>query len=339
MDFIIKLRTFIAMKELKVTIYNHAKELPPILESNFFHSPELMELCERTPRMKPYMAVVTDGDGTVMAHMLAIVYYRRSWLPPFLYSHVRVVGEGVYHCTNDHHTEQLLFGRMAEALTERMQNRALYVEFSHLSQKMYGYKELKQLGFFHVKWMNIHNSLHSRTPEERIHERQMKRIEAAQERGAETKLVETEAEFQQFSKLLRRHNWLKPRKYLPVDNFFRGMMKSNNCRLFITTYHERVIGCCACVHSDGDTYLWYTASRRKSYAPLHPNAVTIWNAIKHAHQEGMQHFRFIDVGLPFRKNPYRDFILSFGGKEVTGFRWFRISIRWANALASWWWRE
>lgn len=339
MDFYTKLRTFIAMKEIKVTIYEHAKELPPIQESNFFHSPELMELCERTPRMKPYMAVVSEADGDVMAHMLAVVYYRRSWLPPYLYNHVRVVGEGVYHHTDEECSEQYVFGRMAEALTERMQNRTLYAEFSHLSQKMYGYKDLKRLGFFHVKWMNIHNSLHSRTPEERILERQMKRIEAAQERGAETKLVETEEEFMQFSKLLRRHNWLKPRRYVPDDAFFKGLMKSNNCQLFITKFHEKVIGCCACVNSSGDSYLWYSASRRKTFAMLHPNAVTIWNAMKYAHKEGMQHFRFIDVGLPYRRNPYRDFILSFGGKEVTCFRWFRISIRWVNALASWWWRE
>lgn len=327
------------MRELKVTIYEHTRELPTIMEGNYFHSLELMELCERTPRQKPLMAVVSDSEGKVVAHLLAIVYYRRTWLPPFLYINVRVMGEGVYHMKDDELNEQLLFGLMAEAITERMQNRALYIEFSHLSQKMFGYKELKRMGFFHVKWMNIHNSLHSRTPEERITDRQMRRIELAKERGAITKLVETEDEFKAFSKLLRRHNWLKPRRYLPVDEFFRGMMKSQRCRLFITTFHEKVIGCCACVYSDGDLYLWYSASRRKSFAPLHPNAVTIWNAIKHAHQEGMQHFRFIDVGLPFRRNPYRDFILSFGGKEVTGFRWFRISIRWVNALASWLWRE
>lgn len=327
------------MRELKVTIYEHTRELPTIMEGNYFHSLELMELCERTPRQKPLMAVVSDSEGKVVAHMLAIVYYRRTWLPPFLYINVRVMGEGVYHMKDDELNEQLLFGLMAEAITERMQNRALYIEFSHLSQKMFGYKELKRMGFFHVKWMNIHNSLHSRTPEERITERQMKRIEAAQERGAVTKLVETNEEFREFSKLLRHHNWLKPRRYLPADDFFRGMMESKRCRLFITKYRERVIGCCACVHSDGDLYLWYSASRRKSYAMLHPNAITIWNAMKHAHAEGMQHFRFIDVGLPFRRNIYRDFILSFGGKEVTAFRWFRISIRWVNTIASWWWRE
>lgn len=339
MFFITNLRTFIPMKELKVTIYTHADELPSIPSGNYFHSPEMMRLCEQTARQKPFMAVVTDTNNSVVAHMLAIMHYQRSWLPPYLYIHVRVMSEGVYHLTNEEHNEQQLFGLMAESITERLQSRSLYIEFSHFSQKMFGYRDLKRLGFFHVKWMNIHNSLHSRTPEERIFARQMKRIEYAQARGVITKLVETDEEFRQFSKLLRRHNWLKPRRYLPADDFFKGMMKDNHCRLFITKYREKVIGCCACVHSEGDMYLWYTASRRKSYAMLHPNAVTIWNAMRSAHEEGMRHFRFIDVGLPFRRHPYRDFILSFGGKEVTGFRWFRISIRWINALASWWWRE
>lgn len=327
------------MRELKVTICTHAAELPAILKGNYFHSPELMELCEKTPRLKPYMAVVTGAGGQVVAHMLATMRFRRSWMPPYLYMHVRVMGEGVYHHVDEESNKQYLFGLMAEAITERLQNHSLYIEFSHLSQKMFGYKDLKRMGYFHVKWMNIHNSLHSRTPENRITDKQLRRVEAAMERGAETKLVETEEEFKLFSKLLRRHNWLKPRRYLPDDAFFRGMMKSQRCRLFITKYHEKVIGCCACVHSEGDLYLWYSASRRKSYARLHPNAVTIWNAIKKAHEEGMQHFRFVDVGLPFRKNPYRDFILSFGGKETTSFRWFRISIRWVNAISSWWWRE
>jgi hypothetical protein len=107
----------------------------------------------------------------------------------------------------------------------------------------------------------------------------------------------------------------------------------------ITQYREKTIGCSATIFSENDAYLWYSASRRKSFAALHPNAVTFWNTIKAAHAAGCEHIRFMDVGLPFRKNPYRDFILSFGGKEVSTYRWFRISIRWVNALTSWLWRE
>jgi hypothetical protein len=154
-----------------------------------------------------------------------------------------------------------------------------------------------------------------------------------------TKPVETLDEFKAFSKLLRSHHWFKPKRYIPDDAFFREMMQQGMCQILITKYHDHVIGTTVTVFSDGDAYLWYSASRRKSYAPLHPNAVTMWATIKAAHSSGYQHIRFMDVGLPFRKNPYRDFILRFGGKEVSTYRWFRISIRWVNRLASWLWRE
>ena len=228
---------------------------------------------------------------------------------------------------------------MAEAITTKLQNRTLYMEFSHLSEKMFGYRELRKMKYFPVRWMSVHNSLHSRTPEERITERQLIRIENALNRGATTKEVQTDEEFRAFSRLLRHHNWFKPRRYLPDDQFFRGMMESGHCKIFITLVHEHVIGCSVCIYSGSDAYLWYSASRRKSFAPFHPNAVTFWNTIKDAHASGYDHIRFIDVGLPFRKNPYRDFILRFGGKEVSTYRWFRISIRWVNKLASWLWRE
>ena len=228
---------------------------------------------------------------------------------------------------------------MVHALKEKLHNRTLYIEVSNLSQKMFAYRQLRQDGFFPVRWMSIHNSLHSRTPEERISEKLYKRIGHARTRGIVTKTVETADEFHAFSRLLHHHNWFKPRRYIPHDDFFRGMLRQGRCKIFITKFHERVIGCTVCVYSGKDAYLWYTASRRKSYAPLHPNAVTIWETICHAHAAGYDHIRFLDVGLPYRKNPYRDFILRFGGKEVSTYRWFRISIRWVNTLASWLWRE
>lgn len=316
---------------MNVAIYEHTADLPVLPESIYFHSRELMELCEQVPRHKPYMAVVTDDDGNVTAHLLAIVRFRRSWFPPYLYKHVRIYG--------DNGSSSDVFGMMVHALKEKLHNRTLYIEVSNLSQKMFAYRQLRQDGFFPVRWMSIHNSLHSRTPEERISEKLYKRIGHARTRGIVTKTVETDDEFRAFSRLLHHHNWFKPRRYIPHDDFFRGMLRQGRCKIFITKFHERVIGCTVCVYSGKDAYLWYTASRRKSYAPLHPNAVTIWETICHAHAAGYDHIRFLDVGLPYRKNPYRDFILRFGGKEVSTYRWFRISIRWVNTLASWLWRE
>lgn len=326
---------------MKVTIYTDTATLPTLPSGSYFHSRELMELCLRTPHHKPYMAVVVDDDGEVVANLLAVEQYRYAWMLPQLHRHVRILGEGVYRTKKDDDpwSKNMVFSMMLDALTRKVQNHILYMEVSHLSQKMFGYAPLRAVGYFPVRWMSIHNSHHSHAPEERISERQLQRIEAAMARGIETHEVESEEDYKHFFRLLHRHYWFKPRRYIPADDFFKEMQKAGRCKMLITTYKGKTLGCAIYVYSDGDAYLWYSASRRKSYATLHPNAVTYWNAIRYTYNDGCQHIRFMDVGLPFRHNPYRDFILSFGGKEVSTFRWFRTRLAWANKLASWLWRE
>ena len=326
---------------MKVTIYTDTATLPALPSGSYFHSRELMELCLRTPHHKPYMAVVVDDDGEVVANLLAVEQYRYAWMLPQLHRHVRILGEGVYRTKKDDDpwSKNMVFSMMLDALTRKVQNHILYMEVSHLSQKMFGYAPLRAAGFFPVRWMSVHNSLHSKTPEERINERQLERVTAAINRGVETHEVKSDDDFRAFSRLMRHHYWLKVRRFLPSDAYFRDLMEAGRCKLLLTTYKNKTIGCSVTVYSQGDAYLWYSASRRKSYATLHPNAVTFWNTIRQAHQDGCQHIRFMDVGLPFRRNPYRDFILSFGGKEVSTLRWFRINIRWINRIASWLWRE
>jgi len=320
-----------------VRIVEHERELPQLSDDNFFHSRKLFELARQTPRQKPYMAIAESADGQHLSHILAIVRYRSSWFPPYFFMHCRVLGEGVYTC--DSQEESMLFGLMLEALRHKLSNHVLYIEVSNLGQKMFGYRQFRQQQFFPIRWMSIHNSLHSHTPEERISERMEQRIKTAYKRGVKTEEVESESDFKAFLKLLRRHHWLKPKRYIPDEQFFKGIQKLGCGRLYVTRYHEHIIGCSAVAYSGENAYLWYSAFRRKSFAFVHPDILTIWHAIKHSHELGYQHIFFLDVGLPFRKNPFREFILSFGGKPVSTYRWFRCSIKWINALLSWIYRD
>ena len=264
-------RTFVTMIGLKTTIYRRSKDLPEVEGGNFFHSKQLFEILQNTPRQKPYMVVVEDEKGRIVSHMLGFLRYRTFIFPPFLLVHCRVLGEGVY-AESDHPKDEL-FGEMLKALTQELNTRTLYIEISNLSQKMLGYRQLKQLGYYPINWMSIHNSLHSHAPEERINEKLQKRIDTAHERGVKTEVVSTEEDFKAFSKLLRRHNILKPKRFIPDDIFFRQMMDDDNARLFVTKYHGKVIGCSACAYSEGNAYLWYSAFRRKTYMHLHPDVM------------------------------------------------------------------
>lgn len=285
------------------------------------------------------MVVAASDDGIVMAHMLAIVRYRTSWFPPYLYMHCRIQGEGVYNYPHEDYTENELFGYMLGNLREKLSNRVLYIEVSNLGQKMFAYKELKKQQFFPIHWMSIHNSLHSHTPEERISHRLRRHIDQAYRHGVITEEIRDEVSFKSSMKLLKHHHWLKPRRYIPDEKFFQYIQKGGHGRLYVTRYKDHVIGCSAVVYSNQNAYLWYTAYRRKSFAFLHPDELTLWHAIKDAHTKGYQHIFFLDVGLPFSHNPFRDFILKFGGKPVSTYRWFRCSIKWINAALSWIYRD
>ena len=328
---------FCGVKGLTTTIYRKPEALPELDDSNLFHSRQLFEVCCEASRQKPYMVVAADDKGRVVGHLLGVVRYRAMLTPPFLLIHCRILGEGVY--ANSDYPKEDVLEEMFSALTQLLNKRTLYIEVSNLSQKMVGYKQLRQLGYFPVHWMSIHNSLHSRAPEERITPKLQKRIDNAHAKGVMTEEVQTEKDFQAFLKLLSKHHILKPKRYIPDDVFFRKLVQGETGRLFVTKYHDKVIGCSACVYSEGNAYLWYSAFRRKTYLTLHPDIVTIWDAMKDAYDRGYQHMCFMDVGLPFRKNPFREFILRFGGKEQSTYRWFRFSIKWVNRLLTWIYRE
>lgn len=325
------------MNTLRVHIYTSERHLPVGLSrENFFHSPHFFALCAQTPRYKPYMLTVEQPDGTVCAQLLAVLRYRSTWLPPFIYRHCRILGEG---CYADESQKGELLGMMLRQLTERLGPWTLYFEVSNLSAKMTGYRQFRENDFFPVRWMSIHNSLHSRTPEERITPRLQRQIDAAYERGVVTDEVATDDDFRSFMRLLRQHHWLKPKRYIPAAEFFQGLRQCQDGRLYLTRYREHIIGCSAVAYSQGQAYLWYAAYRRKTYAWLHPAVLTVWHAIKDSHRRRMEHIFFMDVGLPFRKNAYREFILRFGGKPTSTYRWFRCSIGWVNSVLSWFYRD
>lgn len=321
----------------RVSLYSKGDCLPAMPSDNFFHSPELFHIIEKSPGQRPYMAVATDDKGNVVAHMLAFIRQRRSWMPPYLYMQGRIYGEGEY--ATDVNREQL-FGLMLHAMTRKLRHKlCFFIEFSDLSRKMFGYRLFRREGYFPVNWQEVHNSLHSMPPEERLTQKMRDRIAKIYGMGVETREVQTDEELHQFYRLLNGFYRLKMRRIVPPEDQVRQLYKSDNGRVFITLYKGKIIGGCVCVFSEGNAYLWYLASKRKSHPLLRPNMMTVWEAIKWSWEHNYAHIFFLDAGLPLHKNPFRDFILSFGGKPVAKYRWFRFSVGWINRLIGFIYRE
>lgn len=323
------------MNEIKVVIISKSENLPPMQCNKLFHSDEMFKIIEKTPGQKPYMVIAYDDDK-IVAHMLVMLRRRGSLFPPYLFTQGRAYGEGEY--TPDCNKEEV-FGEMLKCITKELRKAlCLYIEFSDLSTKMFGYSKFRSNGFFPVHWMEIHNSLHSMKPEKRLTVKIRKSLINANKSGLKTKLATTDKEFSDFFKILKNYISIKIRRYIPDSKLFRDLLQKGYGNIF-TTYHKDImVGGCLCVYSETNCYMWYLASKKNFYRKR-TNAITTWAAIKHAYNQGYDHIYFMDVGLPFKRNNFREFILSFGGKPVGTYRWFRCSIKWINKFLSWSYRE
>lgn len=326
------------MSLIKVDIISKSAELPQMTYGNFFHSAELFSIIERSPDQTPYMAIAYNEQGRIEGHMLAMVRRRGSLLPPYLFTQGRIYGEGDYESICE--DKETAFGMMLHALTERFRRKlCLFIEFSDLSQKMFGYRYFRKNGYFSVNWQEVHNSLHSLSPEERLSSKAAKYIEAAKAKDVSVRPTTDKKEIRKFYGILRANNRLNFRRLIPPLRQFIDLSKSKNTKIFVTTYRNKIIGGCACVFTNNNAYLWYHATQKKRHLHLHPNYLTIWEAIKYAYEHEYRHFCFLDAGLPTPGNLHRNFILTFGGKPVTKYRWFRFSIPYINKLLNYLFKE
>ncbi|MDY6266096.1 MAG: GNAT family N-acetyltransferase [Prevotella sp.] len=325
------------MNNYHVETIRSSDRLPELSNKNVFHSVEMFRVLEKVSGCTPYMIVVTDDKRRVHAHMLAILWRRGSLLPPYLFSQGRVYGEGVYA---DDGERKVLFPMMLDAVAKAFQHKlCLFIEFSHISSKMFGYRDFRRHGFFPISWLHIRNSLHSMSPEERLSEQLLRTIDKGYTAGIVTREAETDDEVRAFWKMLKNYYRFKFHRYIPSESFCLCLERSSIGKVFVTLSHDKVIGGSIVVYSDKDAYLWFVASKRKSHPLHHPDVMTVWHAIKSSFDRGMRHICFMNVGLPLRRSRYRDFILSFGGKQVSSYRWFHFTIGWMNKLLSWIYRE
>ncbi|MBQ9637112.1 MAG: GNAT family N-acetyltransferase [Prevotella sp.] len=332
--------------ELQVQVFSRNDALPDMAGSSFFHSTELFQVIKATPGHQPLMAVAFDKENRVVAHLLACIRRRGSWVPPYLFTQGRIYGEGDYDEKLSSAERDEAFGLLLEAITRKFQRHlCLYAEFSNVSHKMFGYRHFREQGYFPVSWQEVHNSLQGMPPEERIDARLLKMVKrctatkAEGGQGVTTRRITDIGECKAFYKQLRSFYQSKPRNFIPPYRMFAEFIGSSHARYYQTEHNGKSIGCCVCVYSNNNAYLWFMASKRKTHTRQHPDAVVLWHAIEQAYRDGCDRFYFMDAGLPFPRSKFREFILQFGGKPVTKYRWFRCSISCVNRLLSWLCRE
>lgn len=321
---------------LRLTTYYKGTQLPPLPGNNTFHSNELFHIYEATPGYTPLLIVATDDDR-VLAKLLAVIRKAHRWFPFSCFKQCVIYNSGEYFIEGTSYKEEDIFGELLQQLTQEAERYCFLIEFRNLDAAMFGYKHFRDHRYFPVNWLRVRNSLHNLTQiEDQFSPSRIRQIKKGIKNGAKVEEAQSIEEIHNFSRMLLHVYSSRIRRYFPDSSFFKHMdailVKGKQSRIFIVKYKEKVIGGSVCIYSGENAYLWFSGGMRKTYALQYPGVLAVWAALKDAHERGYKHMEFMDVGLPFRKHGYRDFVLRFGGKQSSTRRWFRLGWQWLNNL-------
>ncbi len=318
---------------IRFTTYTKGSIVPDLPGDSLFHSTALYRVYEKTSGYRPFMLVAYEEDRPV-AKMLAVVRKSVRWFPPSFIHHCVIYEPCEF--LDEHVDKSSLFNEMLSHLTREILSHTFLIEFRNLRQPLFGYRAFRENGYFPIRWMRVYNSLHSKTPEERLSPSRKRQISKAKKQGVITKVAETEEEVTEFVRMLRMNYSSKLLKHFPDLSFFKelGNQKVDHeiQKLFIVKSKDKIIGGSVCLFSSGTAYLLFSGALRKRYKYHYPGVMAVWSAIKYAHEHGYQHFEFMYVGVPFRHYGFREFILRFGGKQSSTRRWYKFRWQWLNKL-------
>lgn len=319
---------------LKLTTYYRGSKVPDLPGTNTFHSTELFRIYEATPGYTPILIVASEDDKPV-AKLLAAIRKSVRIFPPGIIKRCEVYGTGEYF--NNEADKETIFSDMLQRLTDEALRNSFLIEFRNLENAMFGYKAFRENRYIAVNWLRVRNSLHNAEKiEKHFSPSRIRQIKKGLKNGAQVREAHNEEEIKAFARMLHHNYVSKPRRHFPNMNFFQlfetHLTKGEQSKIFIVTYKEKIIGGSACIYSDDNAYLWFSGGMRKTYALQYPGILAVWKALDDAKQRGYRHLEFMDVGLPFRKHGYREFVLRFGGKQSSTRRWFCFRWNWLNRV-------
>lgn len=319
---------------LKLTTYYRGNELPDFQGKNTFHSKELFLIYEETPGYTPLL-IVASKEGIPVARLLAVIRKSIRLFPPSFIKRCEVYGTGEYLV--EEQEKESIFGEMLEHLTAEVMRNSFLIEFRNLENTMFGYKYFRANNYFSVNWLRVRNSLHNGiNVETRFSPSRLRQVKKGLKNNAVVDEAHTVEEIRDFSRMLHHVYSSRIRKHFPNIIFFQHMdtrlIHGKQGKIFIVRYKDKIIGGAACIYSGDNAYLWFSGGMRKTYALQYPGILAVWKALIDAQANGYRHMEFMDVGLPFKKHGYRDFVLRFGGKQSSTRRWFRFRWQWLNNL-------
>ena len=324
---------------MRIEIYTKTDTLPELIEGPVLHSALMFRTIELSSGCKPYMLACYTPEGNELGHLLIIKRRRIRIVPPTLSYRYTINGEGAYRKECSNVERERIFAMFIEKVFELLDFRHSFIEVKNIEDSRFAYGTLSARNFIPRRDRRLYISLHSRTPQERLTRAYKAHIRNAVNRGVTHCQATTAAEINEGLKLLRNYYRSKIQRNLPSEKALQGLLHStdgtlsDNAKLFIVRYKDKIIGSSLCLYEKERACLAYSCGLRKSHPLLYPGIIAIWAAICNAYENGYAHFEFLEArALPRFKHKFIATLQNYGGKQVGTLRWQRFRWNWINKI-------
>ena len=165
------------------------------------------------------------------------------------------------------------------------------IEFRNLDNPLFGYKAFRKNKYFPINWLRVYNSLHSRTPLERLSVSRKRQINKALKNGAYIEVADNDKDITLFSKMLKKAYSSQVRKHFPdlklFPSFDMATPRQRNAKSFWSNTKIKLSEDRFAYFSNGNAYLWFSGGMRKTYAFLYPGVLAVWAALTYAGKKDM----------------------------------------------------
>ena len=209
---------------VRLSTYRKGNAIPPLPGTNIFHSTELFHVFEMTRGYEPLLIVAYIGNRPV-GKLLAVIRKSVRLFPPAIIKRCEIYGTGEYF--DEEQNKEDLFGEILEHLTNEVLCKSFLIEFRNLENPLFGYKAFRKNNYFAINWLRVRNSLHSKTPYERLSMSRRRQINKALRNGAIMEIADNEKDIQDFSRMLKKAYSSQIRKHFPDIGFFRLLAWQN----------------------------------------------------------------------------------------------------------------
>ena len=325
---------------IKLTSYYRGSHVPDLPGHDTFHSNALFRIFEGTPGCHPLLVTVSE-DGQILGKLLVVVQRIVRFIPFYIIRRCVAYGMGEYFCADSQ--RDALFNEMLKEVT-RYANRmgCFVIEVRNLPAPLAGFGIFRQEGYFPIKWLRVRNTFDGSAIEQSLSTSRRRQVRKGLKNGAILDLADTEAEIKEFALMLKRNYLSKIRKHFPAIEFFQQIQRGiqdvhlgeswQRFKIFIVKHQQKIIGGSVCIYSGDTAFVWFSGGLNKTHLRQYPGVLAVWKALTDAQERGFKHLEFMDVGTPFRKHGYRDFVLRFGGEQISTRRWFHFRWKWLNQL-------